>query len=57
MSIGMKIFIGISVIGELFYWLVWFPKAWKTGATKEIRDLKVVTKEMGKFYRDGMKRV
>ena len=54
MSIGMKIFIGISVIGELFYWLVWFPKAWKTGATKEIRDLKVVTKEMGKFYRDGM---
>lgn len=33
---------------EIYYWFIWFPKAWKNGSTREIRDLK--------FYADYVKK-
>lgn len=42
MTTGIAIFIGIGIFVEVYYWIFWFPKAYKKGSTQEIREIKKV---------------
>lgn len=42
MSVGESIFVLAVAVIEVYYWFFWFPKAYKNGSTREIRDIKQV---------------
>ncbi len=44
--LGTVIVVGI-VAWELYYWIVYFPKAWRTpGMNREIDDMRLVTEHV-----------
>lgn len=48
----VPIWIWPIIIMEIYYWFFWFPKAWRTGATREIRHLKYGMKVLSRYYKE-----
>jgi hypothetical protein len=41
----------LVVVIELFYWFVYFPRAWRTGTNQEINNIRNGVKFMKRFYK------